>query len=292
MQTFLFIAILCLIFTTKSFFMSLLSKKHLHNTADSILINGFIFACIALIFVAFVPSAGTPEIIFGIVMGTLTVLCQISYMTALSVGPLSLTGLVYNLAMLVPIFVSKLRYDEPLSVFRIVGILLSIAALIINTKPSTGGKIPKKWYLFILLAFVFNGLVATTTKIFTNDFVPKGVPFPAETYAYLGCAYITATVLSLVAFLVLRAKGGKPTLRPAPSLFIYAVVVALLLTLFQPIYAYSASIIPGTLLFPVYNGASTLLVTVSGILLFKERLSRRQWIGVATGAVAIVLMCL
>ncbi len=51
------------------------------------------------------------------IMGTLTAFCQISYMTALSVGPMSLTGLVYNLAMLVPIFVSKIRYDEPLSAF-------------------------------------------------------------------------------------------------------------------------------------------------------------------------------
>lgn len=292
MQTFLFIAILCLIFTTKSFFMSILSKKHLSNTPDAILINGFIFACIALAFVAFVPSAGTPEIIFGVVMGTLTVLCQISYMTALSVGPLSLTGLVYNLAMLVPIFVSKFRYGEPLSAFRMAGIALSIVALIINTKRSSGDKIPKKWYFFVLLSFCFNGLVATTTKIFTNDFVPKGVLFPKETYAYLGCAYITATVLSAIVFLIVRAKKQKPTCRPVPSLFIYAVVVAILLAIFQPIYAYSASIIPGTLLFPVYNGASTLLVTLSGMLLFKEKLSRRQWVGVAIGAVAIVLMCL
>ena len=292
MQTFLFIAMLCLIFTTKSFFMSVLSKKHLNNTADAVLINGFIFACIALIFVAFVPSAGTPEIVFGIIMGTLTVLCQVSYMTALSLGPLSLTGLVYNLAMLVPIFVSKIRYDEPLSAFRIAGIALSIAALIINTKPSSGDRISKKWYLFILLAFAFNGMVATTTKIFTNDFVPKGVLFPKETYAYLGCAYITATLLSALVFLIVRAKKQKPTCRAVPSLFVYAVVVALLLAVFQPIYAYSASIIPGTLLFPVYNGASTLLVTVSGMVLFKEKLSRRQWIGVSVGAVAIVLMCL
>ena len=127
-------------------------------------------------------------------MGALTVLCQISYTTALSVGPLSLTGLVYNLAMPVPIFVSKLRYDEPLSAMRVIGILLSVAALIINTKPSSGGKIPKKWYLFALLAFAFNGLVAT------------------------------------------------------------------------------------------------LLVTVSGIALFKEKLSRRQWVGVTTGAIAIVFL--
>lgn len=292
MTTFILIAVLCLIFTAKAFFMSVLSKKHLRNTPDAILINGFFSACIALAFVAFIPKAGPSEIIFGVIMGVLTAFCQISYMTALSVGPMSLTGLVYNLAMLVPIFVSKIRYDEPLSAFRIAGIVLSIVALVINTKPSSDGKIPKKWYLFMLLAFSFNGLVATTTKIFTNDCVPKGVLFPVETYAYLGYAYLTATVLSFAVFLILKAKGEKPTCRPCPSLFGYAFVIALLLAVFQPVYAYAASVIDGTLLFPLYNGAATLLVTVSGMVLFKERLSRRQWIGVAAGAVAIILMCL
>ena len=292
MITFLLIAVLCFIFTAKSFVMKFLSKNHLNNTADAVLINGFIFACIALLFAAFVPHAGLPEIVFGIIMGSLTVLCQVSYMSALAVGPLSLTGLVYNLAMLVPIFVSRIFYGEPLSVFRAVGIGLSILALIINTKPSSDGKISKKWYLFILLAFTFNGLVATTTKIFTNDYVPKDELFPIETYAYLGCAYITATILSAIIFLIFRAKKTKTSCRPTLSFFLPAIAVALLLAAFQPIYTYSASVIPGTLLFPAYNGAATLLVTVSGMLLFKEKLSRRQWIGVSVGAVAIILMCL
>ena len=292
MKTFLLITILCLIFTVKSFVMSVLSKKHLHSAADAVLINGLIFACVTILFAAFLPGAATPVILFGVVMGALTVLCQISYTTALSVGPLSLTGLVYNLAMLVPIFVSKLRYDEPLSAMRVTGILLSVVALIINTKPGSGGKIPKKWYLFALLAFAFNGLVATTTKIFTNDFVPKGELFPKETYAYFGYAYLTATLLSGLALLLFKAKGKRPSCRPSPSFLFGILGVALLLTVFQPIYALSASVIPGTLLFPAYNGAATLLVTVSGMVLFKEKLSRRQWLGVTTGAIAIVFMCL
>ena len=292
MQTFLLIAALFLIFTMKAFFMSMLSKRHLHGAADSVLINGFIFACIALIFAAFVPRAGLYELLFGILMGALTVLCQISYMTALSVGPLSLTGLVYNLAMLVPIFVSRIAYGEPLGVFRAIGILLSVAALIINTKRGANDTISKKWYFFILLAFFANGLVATVTKVFTHDFVPAGVLFPIETYAYLGCAYLTATLLSAIVFLIMRQKKKQVTCRPSPSFFLLAVAVALLLAIFQPIYAYSASVIDGTLLFPAYNGGATLLVTVSGMLLFKEKLSRRQWLGVTVGAIAILFMCL
>ncbi len=61
MTTFILIAALCLIFTAKSFFMSVLSKRHLRNTPDAILINGFFSACIALAFVAFVPKAGPPK---------------------------------------------------------------------------------------------------------------------------------------------------------------------------------------------------------------------------------------
>ena len=68
-------------------------------------------------------------------------------------------------------------------------------------------------------------------------------------------------------------------------------IVGILLGSFQSLYTYASSIIDGTLLFPAYNGGATLLVTLSGVILFREKLSKRQLLGVLTGAAAIILMC-
>jgi drug/metabolite transporter (DMT)-like permease len=50
------------------------------------------------------------------------------------------------------------------------------------------------------------------------------------------------------------------------------------------------SVLDATLLLPLYNGGTTLLVTLGTALLFRERLTKRQYLGILLGLIAIVLM--
>ncbi len=119
MVQYLLIGVLCLIATAKSVFLSKLGNDNINNTTDGILINGFVFMFAAIVFSRYLVGASTATIVAGMILGTLSVLYQLAYITALSAGPLSVTGLVNNLAMLVPIGVSAILFKEPLSGFRI-----------------------------------------------------------------------------------------------------------------------------------------------------------------------------
>ena len=44
-------------------------------------------------------------------------------------------------------------------------------------------------------------------------------------------------------------------------------------------------------MFPIVNGGGLMLTTLTATLLFKERLSKKQWIGLALGAIAVILLC-
>ena len=48
--------------------------------------------------------------------------------------------------------------------------------------------------------------------------------------------------------------------------------------------------IDGGFMFPTYSGMQSLGMTVIGILLFKDKLSKRQVLGVVTGISCVVLM--
>jgi drug/metabolite transporter (DMT)-like permease len=54
---------------------------------------------------------------------------------------------------------------------------------------------------------------------------------------------------------------------------------------------YLAGVIDAIIFYPVVNGASMILTTAAGILLWKEKLSKRQWFGLIMGGVAILLLC-
>lgn len=285
MISFLLICILCAIFAVKSIVLSFLSKNNLNTTTDGILINGLIFLFAFIFFSPHILGASLPTIIYGMILGTLSVLYQLAYLTALSAGPLSLTGLVNNLAMVVPIAVSAIFYKEPLSALRIAGIILTIVALFINTKVDADSHISKKWCIIIALSFIANGLVASTTKIYSYNVGGN------ESFSFVACSYLTAAVLSAIVYLVFKLNNKPKTFKYRPTVFALTAIVGILLGSFQSLYTYASSIIDGTLLFPAYNGGATLLVTLSGVILFREKLSKRQLLGVLTGAAAIILMC-
>ena len=48
--------------------------------------------------------------------------------------------------------------------------------------------------------------------------------------------------------------------------------------------------LPAVVAFPTYSVAAMLTVTLSGVLLFRERLTKRQWLAFAGVIVALVML--
>jgi multidrug transporter EmrE-like cation transporter len=55
---------------------------------------------------------------------------------------------------------------------------------------------------------------------------------------------------------------------------------------------YLSGVIPSAVFFPIVNGGGLVLTTVSAVLIFGERISARQWIGVGFGVVSVIFLCL
>lgn len=58
------------------------------------------------------------------------------------------------------------------------------------------------------------------------------------------------------------------------------------------INTYAASVIDGAVLYSTYNCATSMLSAAVGRLLFKEKLTNKQMIGVIVGIVSIMLLCI
>ena len=72
-------------------------------------------------------------------------------------------------------------------------------------------------------------------------------------------------------------------------LFAYTAAVGVFLSLFQWFFAYAQQIVEATLLLPLYNGTAIVVMTTIGILLFKEKLTRRRFAATAIGIAAIII---
>ena len=190
--------------------------------------------------------------------------------------------------MIMPLLVSYFYYNEKLSTYRIIGIILTIATIICVTDGKSGNKTNKKWLIFTVLAALSNGAIGITQKIFNASI------YAVEREAFISSSYILAFCLTLVIYFVIclsnKKKEERKTAKINAKIFIYIALVGGILAVFQWINNYALTIIDGTFFFPVYSGGSIILSSLVGVIIFKDKLTKKQLIGIILGVMSIVLM--
>lgn len=282
----LLIPVLCSLATSKVMIQGRFAKDMTKGIVDAVMFN-------CLIFLASVFFSGSylfggidaQTLIGGCIFGIGSICFQVFYVSAFSAGSVSMTVMIVNMGMIIPIIVSKVIYDEPLGISRIIGIILTVVNFYLTTEKTSNSKISLKWILFTLAAMIANAMNSTTQKIYTNS-------FPSEkASAFVPISYLAAVMVSVIILLVFKIRGQQRTYKINFKVIAPAFTIGVILAVFQIINIYATSVIDGTLLLPAYNGGLTLFTTLASGIVFKtERLTTRQNISIVLGIIAIVLM--
>lgn len=235
-----------------------------------------------------IPSMYT--LLLGVVFGVATALCSILVMIALERGPLSYTNLIVSCAMVIPALSGMVLYGEVVSVWQYVGIvlmLISFACALDKKDLSAGTSV--RWLLLCLGAFLCSGSVGVMQKLHQNS------PHKDELVVFLVIAFLFSTVFSLAMTFYYTRKCNTPiTVLGGSKLkkfLFYCITSGFGIALVNQINMYLAGVMEAIIFYPVVNGASMILSTAAGVMLWKERLSKKQWFGMVTGGIAILLLC-
>ncbi len=241
---------------------------------------------VALLFVKNVVGCSGEVWLYSLAFAVFTVSFQLFYTKVLAIGCVSLTVMTVNLSMVIPTLVSFAFYNETMSILRVIGIVLTVAVIILVADSKSGGKINKKLLLFSLLSSLSNAAIGITQKIFNTS------AFAVERGAFVSSSYILAFALTsiILLFSCILSKGAQKQEKTNYKLFIYSAVVGIVLAVFQWVNNYALTIVDGTFLFPAYSGGSIILSLLSGVFLFKDKLNKKQILGVSLGVMAVVLM--
>ncbi len=278
------IFLLCLLASSKVFLQGLFSKKNVNSFFDGLFFNGLIFLFSAIVFIKNVGSFHLVTIFYGMVFGILTVLFQSCYIKAMSCANVSLTVLIVNLSMVIPMAFSMLVYNERIGALRFFGVFLAFVALALNFNPKTKSTFSFKWLRLCLLASLANGLLAVCQQLFGKT------QYSEFTKEFVAFSYITATFVSAIIYILLKSKGNKISFTLSPFVFLIAFGIGVILSVFQLVNTWAIANIDSTLLFPTYNGGTLILSSITGVLFLKDRLKLNQQISILIGIVAIVIM--
>ena len=186
-----------------------------------------------------------------------------------------LSSTFMKLGLLVTMLISVLFFREVPGLFHIIGFVLAVIAIVlINGAP---GKGDGSFRPGLLLLTLIGGMCDGMSKVYEE------LGSPACSDQFLIFTFFTAMVLCLILAVRQKQIPGKwellfGTLIGIPNF--YACRFLLL----------SLAEVPGVIAYPVFAVAGILLVTLAGVAVFREKLTRRQWIALAIILGALVLL--
>lgn len=299
---FIFILLTTILATTKITLQSAACRKHIRNSQDSILYNTLFFASVAL-FLSLTLTMGNPNaeiLLWAFMIAAMTVMFQVMYSIALAEGPVSITVLIINFSVVLPTIISAIVFKERIFISQIIGLACLLISFPLSMKESHDGekKASGKWFIITIITLIANSLGTTLVKLFklTDSYInqPQGTDFASNTLLLF--IYIFGSSLALTVYYFRRMFGSKEhgankhTFRLGKSVLLFASGMGLVLAVYQKCNITANMKIDGSILFPTYSGLSSVIMTAVGIILFGDRLNKRQWLGIIFGIFAVVLL--
>ena len=141
-----------------------------------------------------------------------------------------------------------------------------------------------KWKYFTVFFFIFAAGVGIVFKAFGKS---SGAPYCSE-------MMLVASIVMLVCFLILSLVCGgfkyNETIKSNKRFLVYAVLCGLLSCVYNRLNIFLAGEINAVIFFPAFNGGVILLSALLGVIICKEKLRKKQVLGILTGCLAIAII--
>lgn len=260
-----------------------LGEKHVKNSFAMFMANYIVCSLIAFLLVddkaLFAPREGLSfALLLGLGSGCLYLISLALMKLNISRSGVMLTSVFMKLGVLVPAIMAIVFFRESPSALQIIGFILAVFAIvIIYLEPKASRGEGGKASVFLLLLLVVGGLTESMANIFDK------VGSPALKNHFLLFNFFTAFLLSAIVTLIKRQKISWKDLAFGAAIGVpnYFATRFLLLSLGS---------LPAVVVYPIYNVGAIVLISLAGLLLFKERLNTRKLIGFAVIIAALVLL--
>ncbi len=185
-----------------------------------------------------------------------------------------LSSLFMKLGLLVPFLISILVFREVPTWLQALGFCVAAGAIVLfNIKKDSTSRFGIL-LIFLLLA---SGGCDAIVKVFET----LGPP-PLSNH-FLCLSFSVAFVLC--ASLVIWKRE-----RPDGKALLFGILIGVANFFTSKFLLAALPHLPAVVVFPTYSVATMLLVTLTGILFFKERLSRQQWLAFAAVIAALIML--
>lgn len=215
-------------------------------------------------------------LLVGINTGFFFLYAFIYYQKSISENGVALSGMFSRLGILIPMAVSIVIWREYPSSLQNVGIILAIAVIVLVNVDLQNRGWPKP-NATLLLVFVTTGMGIFSNKIFQKYALLE------HKSLFLLFAYSTALLFSL------RVSFRERQAVELPDILIGVLVGVINLTTNYFIII-ALSRIKAAVVFPILSAGTIICITLGGVLIFGEKLRRRDIFAFCMTIIAVILI--
>jgi drug/metabolite transporter (DMT)-like permease len=266
-----------------------LFHKYGVNNLQALIVNYFVAGFCGLYFsnqefsLSYVLNA--PWIFHAIAIGILFILTFSLYATGTQRVGIAITTIANKLSLFVPVGFALILYpNEELTYIKITGFVLAVIGIYLSSTKGKKLSFDKKYLWLIILVFVGQGIADT---IFNN--AQKTVVNEEDAGLFFMCLLLIAGITGILILL------GK-SIKQKPKLEFKNLIAGALFgvpnfaSLIFFFNALESSGFEASQVFPVVSMGVVVGSAIVGLLLFKEKLSLMNWLGLGFAVISIYVI--
>lgn len=221
----------------------------------------------------------TITIILGIIGGFLFVAGLVTMQISIQKNGAILTSAVGKLGLIIPLLMSILFFGERPGAMQIAGLLVVLFAMwVLSGKKETGSSFSLFWLLSVLFA---GGFADGMVKVFNY------VGNAKQNELYIWIVFCVAALLTV--FLLAREKKNSGSYGQLKE-FLAGILVGIPNYFCSAFLLRALATIPAFIAYTVFSTGTILLVTIVSTIVFRERPTKYQLIGLGMILVALLLL--
>lgn len=199
---------------------------------------------------------------------------------------ISVASVATKMSLVIPVLFGLVLYNEKLGPIKIIGILLALAAVYFASVKEKSISVRKETLVLPLLVFIGSGLVDTSIKYLEETYIAKS-EFPL----FSSTVFASAAVAGIV-FMLIKAIDRPLKVNLRNILGGIVLGVPNYFSIYFLLRALNGQGLNSASIFTINNVAIVMFSTLLGIVLFKEKISPKNWGGIALAVISIFLVAL
>jgi drug/metabolite transporter (DMT)-like permease len=226
-------------------------------------------------------------------LGALFIL--IFYLISLTAQKISVSvaSMANKLSFVMPVIYSIVMLNDPLNTLKFTSVVLALIAVYLATKSASGSNASgSSFYLLPVLVFIGSGLIDVSLNLAKAHYLTNS----KEEALFTVCTFFTAFCIGLiiVSFQFIRnwASAKANYLKIRNLIGGIALGIPNFFSIFFIFKSLSTSQFKSSQIFPVLNLSNVVLATTCGYLMFNEKISRTNFVGILLAVASIILILL